>query len=252
MPDRASSNNRSSFSQPRNRCADPLTTTSPHGTPEPGSKRSVRSIRSDTPSPSQHVERLASVSAPELIWNQRSGPNPARPIVPGRTLPRKRGSTKGVQRYDDQPLHSSRYVRVEGVLGAVTAVTLLGAASAQARGSRSAVCVSRIQPRLQRDDGLWKRSRPAARGIHHLHRQDGDDRVTASALRAHRDLHAWKLLSRGHPDRACHPPDNGRRTRVVGAATSRRTAFGLRAENGSRPRASAESESPSPRWATAS
>ena len=127
-------------------------------------------------------------------------------------------------------------VRIVGVLGAVTAVALLGAASAQAAGSSSAVCVSRIpltiSPGFSPTTGSGTLTSGGERGSITCIGRIGGHRVTGRGSVALDETYTrGSCLSHvGTGTVRVTIPTTAGVVRMVGSATSRRTALGLRAE----------------------
>ena len=131
---------------------------------------------------------------------------------------------------------TDRYVRIVGVLGAVTGLAVLGVASAQARASSSAVCVSRIpltiSPGFSPTAGSGKLTSGGERGsitcIGKIagHRVTGpgsvglDETYTRASCLSHVGTGTVRVTL----------PTTAGVMRMVGNATSRRTALVLRAE----------------------
>lgn len=129
-----------------------------------------------------------------------------------------------------------RYVRIVGVLAAVTTVAALAAPSAQAAGSSSAVCVSRIPLTITpgftpvTSSGTLtsggERGSITCIGKIAGHRVTGmgsvalDETYTGGSCLSHVGTGAVRVTL----------PTTAGVMRMVGAATSRRTAFGVRAE----------------------
>lgn len=129
-----------------------------------------------------------------------------------------------------------RCVRIVGLLGAVTAVALLGAASAEARASSSAVCVSRIaltiNPGFSPTTGSGTLTSGGERGSITCIGKIAGHRVTGPGSVALDESYtrASCLSHVGTGTVRVTLPTTAGVMRMVGSATSRRTALVLRAE----------------------